>query len=127
MSHARTHNKSYFALLFDPALDMAQINWNSEEILLGRSNTKKASSTPNFCSIGAFKNVSRLHARIYFDHATVQWLVHVLGSKGAYIDNKLIYHQETVPLASGRPTPIQMGHARFYFCPAIGKNDTSSA
>eukprot|EP01083_Nonionella_stella_P176420 617197_1 len=86
---------------------MAQINWNSEEILLGRSNTKKASSTPNFCSIGAFKNVSRLHARIYFDHATVQWLVHVLGSKGAYIDNKLIYHQETVPLASGRPTPIQ--------------------
>ena len=119
---ARGQAHGYFMLMFDPNLQISDIVWSAKEAYLGRSNTKKAASTPHFCELGDFKNVSRIHGHISFDQASQMWKITVLGSKGAYIKNQAVCHNQSVLLAVNKPTPIQMGNSRFYFCPAAAAN-----
>ena len=110
-------SKGYFVLLFDPDLHLPEVIWTADEAFLGRSGTKMARTTPNFCPIGDFKNVSRTHAHIFYDMASGEWAVKVLGSKGAVIDCENVARNQIKKLSFVRPTPIRMGNSKFYFCP----------
>eukprot|EP01083_Nonionella_stella_P171810 587763_1 len=115
--------QGYFTIIFDPSLNIPEVVRTAKEMYLGRSNTNRATSTAHFCAIGNFKNVSRTHGHIWFDTTLQQWMIKVLGSKGAFIDNQTFGQNGITQLSNDKPTAIKMGNSKFYFLPPkIGKN-----
>ncbi|GJP39133.1 hypothetical protein CLOM_g23520 [Closterium sp. NIES-68] len=85
----------------------------SYSIVLGR-NSKKSSVDLDLSALGGGMNVSRNHAKIFYDFAAREFRLEVLGKNGVYVDGQpKSSGSDPVPLKSQQL--LQVGDKRFFF------------
>jgi hypothetical protein len=101
-------------------------------IILGRHSRKKDDDTPDDVDVdlgilGGGMNVSRRHARIFYDFARRRFALEVLGKNGCFVEGVLhVPGSPSVKLDS--QDLLQMGETQFYFLlPSRSVFDTDSA
>jgi predicted component of type VI protein secretion system len=83
------------------------------EIILGR-NTKKQKVDLDLTKVGASKDVSRRHARIYYDFKDHTFALEVIGRSGCYVQ-RVLYLPGDDPVKLDSQDLIQIGDIQFYF------------
>ncbi|KAM0893087.1 hypothetical protein ACQ4PT_025341 [Festuca glaucescens] len=83
------------------------------EIILGR-NTKKQKVDFDLTKVGASKDVSRRHARIYYDFKDHTFALEVIGRSGCYVQ-RVLYLPGDDPVKLDSQDLIQIGGIQFYF------------
>eukprot|EP00897_Mesotaenium_endlicherianum_P003431 jgi/Mesen1/3115/ME000184S02176 len=82
-------------------------------IILGR-NSKKATVDFDLSQLGGGMNISRQHARIYYDFDAKGFFLEVLGKNGAYVEGTLhLPNPQHVPLNS--KDVLQIGDKKIFF------------
>lgn len=78
--------------------------------------------------LGASKAISRQHAKIFYNFATQRFELTVMGRNGAFVKEKFVSQNHTVPLANN--TTVQIGEISFNFilpeAPPRDDSDTDS-
>ncbi|CAI5949385.1 unnamed protein product [Closterium sp. NIES-65] len=93
----------------------------SYSVVLGR-NSKKSSVDLDLSALGGGMNVSRNHARIFYDFAAREFRLEVLGKNGVYVDGQSKSSgSDPIPLKSQQL--LQVGDKRFYFLLPARKPD----
>ncbi|KAH7439751.1 hypothetical protein KP509_04G074500 [Ceratopteris richardii] len=82
-------------------------------IVLGR-NSKKSSVDVDLAGLGGGMNISRQHARIFYDFDTKRFALEVLGKNGCHVQGNL-YHPGTPPVKLDSQYLLQIGDKKFYF------------
>jgi predicted component of type VI protein secretion system len=83
------------------------------EIILGR-NTKKEKVDLDLTAVGGAKDISRRHARIYYDFKDHTFALEVLGKSGCYVQ-RVLYLPGDYPVKLDSQDHIQIGDIQFYF------------
>ncbi|KAM0887467.1 hypothetical protein ACQ4PT_029013 [Festuca glaucescens] len=83
------------------------------EIILGR-NTKKQKVDLDLTKVGASKDISRRHARIYYDFKHHTFALEVIGKSGCYVQ-RVLYLPGDDPVKLDSQDLIQIGGIQFYF------------
>ncbi|KAG9155396.1 hypothetical protein Leryth_017925 [Lithospermum erythrorhizon] len=82
-------------------------------ILLGR-NSKKSTVDVDLSSLGGGMNISRNHARIFYDFQRRRFALEVLGKNGCFVEG--VHHLPgTVPVKLDSQDLLQIGDKEFYF------------
>ncbi|XP_078176266.1 SMAD/FHA domain-containing protein [Carex rostrata] len=82
-------------------------------IMLGR-NSKKSSVDVDLASLGGGMNISRHHARIYYDFPRKRFALEVIGKNGCTVEN-VLYLPGSAPIKLDSQDLLQIGDKRFYF------------
>ena len=82
-------------------------------ILLGR-NSKKSSVDVDLSGLGGGMNISRHHARIYYDFNKKRFSLQVLGKNGCHVQGSL-YHPGNPHVKLDSQYLLQIGDKKFYF------------
>ncbi|KAJ7189643.1 hypothetical protein O6H91_01G019200 [Diphasiastrum complanatum] len=84
-------------------------------IVLGRnSNTSTIYVDLDLASLGGGKNISRQHARIFYDFDRKRFALEVLGKNGCYVEG-VLYLPGTLPIKLDSQDLLQIGDKKFYF------------
>ncbi|KAJ7173144.1 hypothetical protein O6H91_Y542800 [Diphasiastrum complanatum] len=84
-------------------------------IVLGRnSNTSTVYVDLDLASLGGGKNISRQHARIFYDFDRKRFALEVLGKNGCYVEG-VLYLPGTSPIKLDSQDLLQIGDKKFYF------------
>ncbi|CAM0952234.1 unnamed protein product [Alopecurus aequalis] len=95
------------------------------EIILGR-DTKKEKVDLDLTVVGGAKDISRRHARIYYDFKHHTFALEVLGKNGCYVQGEL-YLPGDDPVKLDSKDLIQIGGTEFYFLQAADSIDKAVA
>ncbi|KAH9318276.1 hypothetical protein KI387_020045 [Taxus chinensis] len=82
-------------------------------IILGR-NSKKSSVDVDLASLGGGMNISRQHARIFYDFDRRRFALEVLGKNGCIVEG-VLYLPGHPPVKLDSQDQLQMGDKKFYF------------
>eukprot|EP01018_Ginkgo_biloba_P035593 Gb_24502 [translate_table: standard] len=82
-------------------------------IILGR-NSKKSSVDVDLASLGGGMNISRQHARIYYDFDRRRFALEVLGKNGCLVEG-VLYLPGSPPIKLDSQDLLQIGDKKFYF------------
>ncbi|GLJ49194.1 hypothetical protein SUGI_1038170 [Cryptomeria japonica] len=82
-------------------------------ITLGR-NSKKSSVDVDLASLGGGMNISRQHARIFYDFDRRRFALEVLGKNGCIVEG-VLYLPGHPPVKLDSQDQLQMGDKKFYF------------
>ncbi|KAG6557178.1 hypothetical protein Mapa_001105 [Marchantia paleacea] len=82
-------------------------------IILGR-NSKKTSVDVDLAGLGGGMNISRQHARIFYDFERRRFVLEVLGKNGCYVEG-VLYLPGTPPIKLDSQDLLQIGDKKFYF------------
>lgn len=82
-------------------------------IVLGR-NSKKSSVDVDLAGLGGGMNISRQHARIYYDFDIKRFALEVLGKNGCHVEG-ILYHPGNPPVKLDSQYLLQIGDKKFYF------------
>lgn len=82
-------------------------------IILGR-NSKKSSVDVDLSSLGGGMNISRHHARIFYDFARRRFALEVLGKNGCLVEG-VLHLPDTPPVKLDSQDLLQIGDKEFYF------------
>lgn len=82
-------------------------------IVLGR-NSKKSSVDVDLAGLGGGMNISRQHARIYYDFDRKRFALQVLGKNGCHVEG-VLYHPNDPPVKLDSQYLLQIGDKKFYF------------
>ncbi|KAJ3688555.1 hypothetical protein LUZ61_017719 [Rhynchospora tenuis] len=82
-------------------------------IILGR-NSKKSSVDVDLASLGGGMNISRHHARIFYDFPRKRFALEVIGKNGCTVEN-VLYLPGSAPIKLDSQDLLQIGDKRFYF------------
>ncbi|KAH7300474.1 hypothetical protein KP509_24G064000 [Ceratopteris richardii] len=82
-------------------------------IVLGR-NSKKSAVDVDLAGLGGGMNISRQHARIFYDFDTKRFALEVLGKNGCHVEG-ILYHPGTPPVKLDSQYLLQIGDKKFYF------------
>ncbi|XBI82438.1 hypothetical protein VPH35_091121 [Triticum aestivum] len=85
----------------------------SYEIIV-RCNSKKGKVDFDLSAVGGDRDVSRLHARIFYDFQHRSFSLEVLGQHGCYVQ-RVLHRPSDDPVKLKSQDLIQMGQTRFYF------------
>jgi hypothetical protein len=94
-------------------------------IILGR-NSKKSSVDVDLAGLGGGMNISRQHARIYYDFDRRLFVLEVLGKNGCYVEG-VLYLPENPPIKLDSQDLLQIGDKKFYFLLPAKKLTSRSA
>ncbi|XP_024539276.1 transcriptional activator FHA1 [Selaginella moellendorffii] len=82
-------------------------------IILGR-NSKKSTVDVDLASMGGGMNISRQHARIYYDFGRKRFALEVLSKNGCYVEG-VLYLRGTSHVKLDSQDLLQIGEKKFYF------------
>lgn len=82
-------------------------------IILGR-NSKKSTVDVDLSSLGGGMNISRHHARIYYDFARRRFALEVLGKNGCQVEG-VLHLPGNPPVKLDSQDLLQIGDKQFYF------------
>ncbi|OAY68263.1 FHA domain-containing protein FHA2 [Ananas comosus] len=82
-------------------------------IILGR-NSKKSEVDVDLASLGGGMNISRHHARIFYDFARRRFALEVIGKNGCLVEG-VLHVPGTPPVKLDSQDLLQMGDKQFYF------------
>lgn len=82
-------------------------------IVLGR-NSKKSSVDVDLAGLGGGMNISRQHARIFYDFDIKRFALEVLGKNGCHVEG-ILYHPGNPPVKLDSQYLLQIGDKKFYF------------
>ncbi|XP_047329334.1 FHA domain-containing protein FHA2-like [Impatiens glandulifera] len=82
-------------------------------IMLGR-NSKKSTVDVDLSSLGGGMNISRHHARIFYDFQRRRFALEVLGKNGCFVEG-VLHLPETPPVKLDSQDLLQIGDKEFYF------------
>ncbi|GKU86019.1 hypothetical protein SLEP1_g608 [Rubroshorea leprosula] len=82
-------------------------------IMLGR-NSKKSTVDVDLASLGGGMNISRHHARIYYDFTRRRFALEVLGKNGCLVEG-VLHLPGTAPVKLDSQDLLQIGDKEFYF------------
>lgn len=82
-------------------------------IVLGR-NSKKSTVDVDLASLGGGMNISRHHARIFYDFQRRRFALEVLGKNGCFVEGVLHLPGNT-PVKLDSQDLLQIGDKKFYF------------
>lgn len=85
----------------------------SYSITLGRKG-RSSSVDVDLFSLGGGMNISRLHARIYYDFDRKRFALEVLGKNGCYVEG-VLYLPGDPPIKLDSQDLLQIGDKKFYF------------
>ncbi|KAG1331505.1 transcriptional activator FHA1-like [Cocos nucifera] len=85
----------------------------SYSIILGR-NSKKSEVDVDLASLGGGMNISRHHARIFYDFPRRRFALEVLGKNGCVVEG-VLHVPGTPPVKLDSQDLLQMGDKQFYF------------
>ncbi|XP_020261858.1 FHA domain-containing protein FHA2-like isoform X2 [Asparagus officinalis] len=85
----------------------------SYSIILGR-NSKKATVDVDLSNLGGGVNISRKHARIFYDFEKQQFALDVIGKNGCYVQGVLRL-PGSPPIQLHSQDLLQFGNLQFYF------------
>uniref|UniRef100_A0A8R7QGJ4 FHA domain-containing protein n=1 Tax=Triticum urartu TaxID=4572 RepID=A0A8R7QGJ4_TRIUA len=85
----------------------------SYEIIVGR-NSKKGKVDLDLSVVGGDRDVSRRHARIFYDFQHRSFALEVLGQHGCYVQ-RVLHHPGGDPVKLKSQDLIQIGQTQFYF------------
>lgn len=94
-------------------------------IILGR-NSKKSSVDVDLAGLGGGMNISRQHARIYYDFERRRFVLEVLGKNGCYVEG-VLYLPGTPSIKLDSQNLLQIGDKKFYFLLPARKLTSRSA
>ncbi|CAM6111702.1 unnamed protein product [Calypogeia fissa] len=94
-------------------------------IILGR-NSKKSSVDVDLAGLGGGMNISRQHARIYYDFERRRFVLEVLGKNGCYVEG-VLYLPGTPSIKLDSQDLLQIGDKKFYFLLPAKKLQSRSA
>ncbi|XP_073099951.1 FHA domain-containing protein FHA2 isoform X1 [Elaeis guineensis] len=93
-------------------------------IILGR-NSKKSEVDVDLASLGGGMNISRHHARIFYDFSRRRFALEVIGKNGCVVEG-VLHVPGTAPVKLDSQDLLQMGDKQFYFLlPSRSIFDTS--
>ncbi|KAJ8557711.1 hypothetical protein K7X08_004477 [Anisodus acutangulus] len=82
-------------------------------IILGR-NSKKSTVDVDLCSLGGGMNISRHHARIFYDFQRRRFALQVLGKNGCFVEG-VLHLPGNPPVKLDSQDLLQIGDKEFYF------------
>lgn len=82
-------------------------------IILGR-NSKKSTVDVDLSSLGGGMNISRHHARIFYDFARRRFALEVLGKNGCFVEG-VLHLPGNPPVKLDSQDLLQIGDKEFYF------------
>lgn len=82
-------------------------------IILGR-NSKKSEVDVDLASLGGGMNISRHHARIFYDFSRRRFALEVIGKNGCVVEG-VLHVPGTPPVKLDSQDLLQMGDKQFYF------------
>ncbi|XP_078433935.1 SMAD/FHA domain-containing protein isoform X2 [Wolffia australiana] len=82
-------------------------------ILLGR-NSKKSTVDVDLASLGGGMNISRVHARIFYDFPRRRFALEVLGKNGCLVEG-VLHLPGNAPVKLDSQDLLQIGDKKFYF------------
>ncbi|KAK4482961.1 hypothetical protein RD792_010135 [Penstemon davidsonii] len=82
-------------------------------IILGR-NSKKSSVDVDLSSLGGGMNISRHHARVFYDFQRRRFALEVLGKNGCFVEG-VLHLPEHPPVKLDSQDLLQIGEKEFYF------------
>lgn len=82
-------------------------------IVLGR-NSKKSTVDVDLASLGGGMNISRTHARIFYDFQRRRFALDVLGKNGCLVEG-VLHLPESPPVKLDSQDLLQIGDKKFYF------------
>lgn len=82
-------------------------------IILGR-NSKKSTVDVDLSSLGGGMNISRHHARIFYDFQRRRFALEVLGKNGCFVEG-VLHLPGNVPVKLDSQDLLQIGDKEFYF------------
>ncbi|KAH7664139.1 Forkhead-associated (FHA) domain-containing protein [Dioscorea alata] len=82
-------------------------------IVLGR-NSKKATVDVDLASLGGGMNISRNHARIFYDFARRRFALEIVGKNGCLVEG-VLHLPGTAPVKLDSQDLLQIGDKKFYF------------
>ncbi|GFQ02701.1 fork head transcription factor 1 [Phtheirospermum japonicum] len=82
-------------------------------IVLGR-NSKKSSVDVDLSSLGGGMNISRHHARIFYDFQRRRFALEVLGKNGCFVEG-VLHLPDNPPVKLDSQDLLQIGDKEFYF------------
>nr|KYP38431.1 Fork head transcription factor 1 [Cajanus cajan] len=82
-------------------------------IVLGR-NSKKSTVDVDLSSLGGGMNISRHHARIFYDFARRRFALEVLGKNGCLVEG-VLHLPDNPPVKLDSQDLLQIGDKEFYF------------
>lgn len=82
-------------------------------IILGR-NSKKSEVDVDLASLGGGMNISRHHARIFYDFQRRRFALEVIGKNGCVVEG-VLHEPGTPPVKLDSQDLLQMGDKQFYF------------
>ncbi|XP_038986970.1 FHA domain-containing protein FHA2-like isoform X2 [Phoenix dactylifera] len=85
----------------------------SYSIILGR-NSKKSEVDVDLASLGGGMNISRHHARIFYDFPRRRFALEVMGKNGCVVEG-VLHVPGTPPVKLDSQDLLQMGDKQFYF------------
>ena len=85
----------------------------SYEIIVGR-NSKKGKVDLDLSAVGGDRDVSRRHARIFYDFQHRSFALEVLGQHGCYVQ-RVLHRPGDDPVKLKSQDLIQIGQTQFYF------------
>lgn len=88
-------------------------------IVLGR-NSKKSSVDIDLSCLGGGMNISRQHARIYYDFDRKRFALEVIGKNGCLVEG-VIYLPGSPPIKLDSQDLLQIGDKKFYFLLPVRK------
>lgn len=94
-------------------------------ITLGR-NSKKSSVDVDLAGLGGGMNISRQHARIYYDFDRRRFVLEVLGKNGCYVKG-VLYLPGSPSVKLDSQDLLQIGDKKFYFLLPAKKPTSRSA
>ncbi|GAA0145462.1 hypothetical protein LIER_05650 [Lithospermum erythrorhizon] len=83
-------------------------------ILLGRNSKNSTQVDVDLSSLGGGMNISRNHARIFYDFQRRVFALEVLGRNGCYVEG-VHYLPGTLPVKLDSQDLVQIGDKEFYF------------
>ncbi|MCL7031690.1 hypothetical protein MKW94_020979 [Papaver nudicaule] len=83
-------------------------------IILGR-NSKKSTVDVDLSSLGGGMNISRHHARIFYDFQRRRFALEVIGKNGCFVEGVLHLPGDDPPIKLDSQDLLQIGDKKFYF------------
>ncbi|MQL95767.1 hypothetical protein Taro_028429 [Colocasia esculenta] len=83
-------------------------------ILIGRGGSRRTNVDVDLGRVGGGTNVSRVHARIFYDFPRRRFALEVIGKNGCYVEG--VHHPPgSPPVKLDSQDLLQMGEKKFYF------------